>query len=92
MQEVFRGLHEQVAGEKKMKEENKSKSTRTIYYQKRVEVLKDCIMFLIDLLMLPKKDLEKYSLVDFKKLSKLVHGESGETIIFQKAFTKSEKK
>ena len=67
-------------------------STRTIYYNKRVEIIKECILLLIDLLMLSKKDLEKYSLVDFKKLSKLLHGEFGGSIIFQKAFTKTDKK
>lgn len=44
------------------------------------------------MLMLPKKDLEKYSLVDFKKLSKLLHGEFKGSIIFQRAFTKIDKK
>jgi len=75
-----------------MKGKVKKMSTRTIYYQKRVEIIKKCIMLFIDILMLPKKDLEKYSLVDFRKLSKLLYGEFGGTIIFQRAFTKIDKK
>jgi len=67
-------------------------STKTIYYEKRVETLKECIILLIELLMLPKKDLMKYSLVDFTKLGKLLRGDTRQTIIFQYAFPKRDKK
>jgi len=67
-------------------------SIKTVYYKKRVKVLKDCIMSLIELLMIPKQDLMKYSLIDFQKLDKLLHGEFRGSIIFQNAFPKKVKK
>jgi len=61
-------------------------STRTEYRQKRIELIKENILLLCDMLTMNKQDLEKISLVSFKKLSKMLKREDKKTYIFQHGF------
>jgi hypothetical protein len=45
-------------------------STRTKYRQKRVELIKECIMLLVNMLTLEKKELEKIPTPFFKQIQK----------------------
>jgi hypothetical protein len=45
-------------------------STRTKYRQKRIELIKECIMILTDMLTWEKKELEKIPLPFFKMMKK----------------------
>ena len=47
-------------------------SIRTTYRNKRIELIKENILLLCDILTMNKQDLEKISLVSFKKLNKLL--------------------
>ena len=47
-------------------------STRTQYRQKRVQLIKDCILLLTDMLTLDKQQLEATKLPFFKKLKKTI--------------------
>ena len=47
-------------------------SIRTQYRQKRVELIKDCIMLLVNMLTLEKKELEKIPLPFFKNVKKFL--------------------
>jgi len=58
-------------------------SVRTQYRNKRIELIKENILLLSDMLTMNKQDLEKISLVSFKKLSKLLKRQDKQTIIFQ---------
>jgi putative protein kinase ArgK-like GTPase of G3E family len=61
-------------------------SVRTTYRNKRIELIKENILLLSDMLTMNKQDLEKISLVSFKKLSKLLKREDNKTIIFSHGF------
>jgi hypothetical protein len=47
-------------------------SIRTQYRQKRIELIKECIMLLVDMLTLDKQQLEATKLPFFKKLKKTI--------------------
>jgi len=66
-------------------------SVRTEYYKKRVDVLRECVNMLMDMLMLPKEELRSYSLIEFKKLHQLLKGDFHGSIIFQRAFIRGKK-
>ena len=45
-------------------------STRTQYRQKRIQLIKDSIALLLDMLTMEKKELEKIHISKFKKIKK----------------------
>ncbi len=47
-------------------------SVRTEYRRKRVSLVKDCIVLLLDMLSMEKQTLEKVKLPFFKKLKKTI--------------------
>jgi hypothetical protein len=47
-------------------------STRTLYRQKRIELIKEIIMLLLNMLTLEKKELEKIPLPKLKQVKKLL--------------------
>jgi len=47
-------------------------STRTQYRQKRVELIKDCIMLLVNMLTMEKKELEKIPTPYFNQVKKIL--------------------
>jgi hypothetical protein len=56
-------------------------STRTKYRQKRIELIKECIMILADMLTWEKKKLEKILLPFFKKMKKALEKREVRTIL-----------
>ena len=61
-------------------------SIRTEYRNKRIELIKENIMLLCNMLLMDKQQLEKIPLISYKKLSKLLKLEDKRTIIFQHGF------
>ena len=61
-------------------------SIRTQYRNKRIDLIKDNILLLCDMLTMNKQDIEKISLVNFKKLSKLLLRQDKKTVIFKNGF------
>jgi hypothetical protein len=55
-------------------------SIRTAYREKRKEMLKECIILLIDMLGIEKQALEKVKLPFFKRLKKTIETRSFERI------------
>jgi len=49
-------------------EKQNHRSIRTEYRRKRIKIIKDCILLLIEMLLLPLSKLEKIPLVFFKKI------------------------
>lgn len=47
-------------------------SVRTQYRQKRIQLIKECIILLLDMLTLEKQQLETIKLPFFKKLKKTI--------------------
>jgi hypothetical protein len=58
-------------------------SVRTQYRNKRIELVRENILLLCDMLIMNKQDLEKISLISFKKLSKLLKRQDKQTVIFK---------
>jgi hypothetical protein len=61
-------------------------SVRTQYRNKRIELIRENILLLCDMLTMNKQDIEKISLISYKKLSKLLKRQDKQTVIFQHGF------
>jgi hypothetical protein len=58
-------------------------SVRTQYRNKRIELIRENILLLCDMLTMNKQDLERIPLVSLKNLNRLLKRENKQTIIFK---------
>jgi len=58
-------------------------SIRTEYRNKRIELVKENIMLLCNMLLMDKQQLEQIPLVSLKNLNRLLKRENKQTVIFK---------
>ena len=61
-------------------------SSRSIYRQKRIDLIKDSISLLCDMLLMTHEQREQIPLSNFKLLNKLLLRQDKKTIIFRQGF------
>jgi hypothetical protein len=61
-------------------------SSRSVYRQKRIDLIKDSIGLLCDMLIMNKQDLEKISLISFKNLNRLLKRQINRLLSFSMGF------